>query len=243
MKKIRFILCGLLAFLIITMSIPIITEAAAEPVCQKATTLHYQYNASGTVTMESLYIGNLSRSAKVFGIRSSNKNIQAKVNGLCYNAIWIDRKKSSHRIKDGEKTTISFKVKQNGKTYKLSSRITFKRFDQVFKSFKIGNKEYASDFAGYWGTEAQIKGKTAKIRVAPAAGYKIDKIVAYYWHGGENYESKKIKNGSKIALKDLMYIYAYYHPVKTPVYFNVKNLKKPELSPFNYEFHIRTRQN
>ena len=64
------------------------------------------------------------------------------------------------------------------KPTKLSSRITFKRFDQVFKSFKIGNKEYASDFAGYWGTEAQIKGKTAKIQVAPAAGYKIDKIVA-----------------------------------------------------------------
>ncbi|MCQ5298770.1 hypothetical protein [Blautia wexlerae] len=185
--------------------------------------------------------GSSPRSAKVFGIRSSNKNIQAKVNGLCYNAIWIDRKKSSHRIKDGEKTTISFKVKQNGKTYKLSSRITFKRFDQVFKSFKIGNKEYASDFAGYWGTEAQIKGKTAKIQVAPAAGYKIDKIVAYYWHGGENDESRKIKNGSKVALKDLMFIYVYYHPVKTPAYFNIKNMENPKMSPFNYEFHIRVK--
>lgn len=115
MKKLRFVLCSLLAFLLIATSIPVVTEAAVKPVCQKATTLHYQYNASGTVTMESLYIGNLSRSAKVFGIRSSNKNIQAKVNGLCYNAIWIDRKNSSHHIKDGEKTTISFKVKQNGK--------------------------------------------------------------------------------------------------------------------------------
>ena len=142
---------------------------------------------------------------------------------------------------DGEQTTISFKVKQNGKTYKLSSRITFKRFDQVFKSFKIGNKEYASDFAGYWGTEAQIKGKTAKIQVAPAAGYKIDKIVAYYWHGGENDESRKIKNGSKVALKDLMFIYVYYHPVKTPAYFNIKNMENPKMSPFNYEFHIRVK--
>lgn len=115
------------------------------------------------------------------------------------------------------------------------------RFDQVFKSFKIGNKEYASDFAGYWGTEAQIKGKTAKIRVAPAAGYKIDKIVAYYWHGGENDESRKIKNGSKVALKDLMFIYVYYHPVKTPAYFNIKNMENPKMSPFNYEFHIRVK--
>lgn len=113
----------MLAFLLIATSIPVVTEAAAKPVCQKATTLHYQYNASGTVTMESLYIGNLSRSAKVFGIRSSNKNIQAKVNGLCYNAIWIDRKNSSHHIKDGEKTTISFIKEQ---AYKLFAIRGFK---------------------------------------------------------------------------------------------------------------------
>lgn len=51
MKKIRFVLCSLLAFLLIATSIPVVTEAAAKPVCQKATTLHYQYNASGTVTV------------------------------------------------------------------------------------------------------------------------------------------------------------------------------------------------
>ena len=241
MKKLRFVLCSLLAFLLIATSIPVVTEAAAKPVCQKATTLHYQYSVGTTVIMESLYIGNLSRSAKVTGIRSSNKNIKAQLGRLCYNAIWIDKKDSGRRIKDGEQTTISFKVKQNGKTYKLSSRITFKRFDQVFKSFKIGNKEYPSDIAGYWGTEAQIKGKTAKIQVAPAAGYKIDKIVAYYWHGGENDESRKIKNGAKVALKDLMFIYVYYHPVKTPAYFNIKNMENPKMSPFNYEFHIRVK--
>ena len=60
MKKLRFVLYSLLAFLLIATSIPIVTEAAAKPVCQKATTLHYQSNARGTVTMESLYIGNLS---------------------------------------------------------------------------------------------------------------------------------------------------------------------------------------
>ena len=54
MKKLRFVLCSLLAFLLIATSIPVVTEAAVKPVCQKATTLHYQYNASGTVTMESL---------------------------------------------------------------------------------------------------------------------------------------------------------------------------------------------
>lgn len=92
MKKLRFVLCSLLAFLLIATSIPVVTEAAAKPVCQKATTLHYQYSVGTTVIMESLYIGNLSRSAKVTGIRSSNKNIKAQLGRLCYNAIWIDKK-------------------------------------------------------------------------------------------------------------------------------------------------------
>ena len=79
MKKLRFVLCSLLAFLLIATSIPVVTEAAAKPVCQKATTLHYQYSVGTTVIMESLYIGNLSRSAKVTGIRSSNKKYKGTV--------------------------------------------------------------------------------------------------------------------------------------------------------------------
>lgn len=102
MKRIRFVLCSLLAFLLIATSIPVVTEAAAKPVCQKATTLHYQYSAGTAVIMESLYIGNLSRSAKVIGIRSSNKNIKAQLGRLCYNAILIDKKDPGRRIKDGE---------------------------------------------------------------------------------------------------------------------------------------------
>lgn len=236
MKKLRSMLCSFLAIMILTLALPTAAEASAKPVCLKTTTLHYQISESGTVVMESLYIGNLSSTATVTGIKSSNKNFQAKKGSLTSNAIWIDRK-TNHVIKDGEKTTISFTIKQNGKTYKLSSRITFKKFEQVFKSFKIGNNDYASDFAGYWGTKNKIKGKTVKVQVTPASGYKIDKIIAYYWHGGEDDESKKIKNGSKIATKDLMYIYVYYHPVKKAAYF--KEPAKPELSPFNYEFHVR----
>lgn len=237
MKKYFKKLTAILVVLVMLLASVPASAQTTKPVCQKAATLHYQINEGGTkVVMESLYIGNLSSSAAVTGITSSNKNFQAKKSGLASNAIWISQK-SNHNIKDGEKTTISFKVKQNGKTYKLSSRITFKKFEQVFKSFKIGNKDYASAFAGYWGTKTKIAGKTAKIQVTPASGYKIDKITAYYWHGGENYEDKKIRNGSKISTKDLMYIYVYYHPTKKAAYF--KEPSNPALSPFNYEFHVR----
>ena len=237
MKKYFKKLTAILVVLVMLLASVPASAQTTRPVCQKATTLHYQINEGGTkVVIESLYIGNLSSSAAVTGITSSNKNFQAKKSGLASNAIWISQK-SNHNIKDGEKTTINFKVKQNGKTYKLSSKITFKKFDQVFKSFKIGNKDYSSAFAGYWGTKTKIAGKTAKIQVTPASGYKIDKITAYYWHGGENYEDKKIRNGSKISTKDLMYIYVYYHPTKKAAYF--KEPANPALSPFNYEFHVR----
>lgn len=51
----------------------------------------------------------------------------------------------------------------------------------------------------------------------------------------------RLKMGAKVALKDLMFIYVYYHPVKTPAYFNIKNMENPKMSPFNYEFHIRVK--
>ena len=233
LKKLTAVLVVLVMLLV---SLPVSAQTT-KPVCLKTATLHYQLTEGGTtVVMESLYIGNLSSSATVTGIASSNKNFQATRSNLAPNAIWVGQK-SNHNIKDGEKTTIRFKVKQNGKTYKLSSRITFKKFDQVFKSFKIGNKDYASAFAGYWGTKTRIAGKTAKVQVTPASGYTIDKITAYYWHGGENYEDKNIRNGSKISTKDLMYIYVYYHPTKKAAYF--KEPANPALSPFNYEFHVR----
>ena len=229
MKKYFKKLTAILAVLVMLLVSVSVSAQTAKPVCQKATTLHYQINEGETkVVMESLYIGNLSSSAAVTGITSSNKNFQAKKSSLTSNAIWVGQK-SNHNIKDGEKTTIRFKVKQNGKTYKLSSRITFKKFDQVFKNFKIGNKDYASDFAGYWGTKTRITGKTVKVQVTPASGYTIDKITAYYWHGGENYEDKKIRNGSKISTKDLMYIYVYYHPVKKAAYF--REPANPAFSP------------
>lgn len=237
MKKLRLIFCSFLAFIIMAVSMPSITNAATNPVCRKTTTLHYQLSGSETVVMESLYIGNLSSSAVITNIKSSNKHFRAAKSGLCSNAIWIDRQ-NGYTIKNGDKTTIRFNVKQNGKTYKLSSRITFKKFGQIFKSFKIGNKDYSADFTGYWSTSANIgNGKTGKVQVTPASGYKIDKLVATYWYPNGRSAEKNIKNGSTISLKNLQFLYVYYHPTKKPAYY--KAPEKAEYSPLNYEFHVR----
>ena len=186
-KKLRLILCSFLTLILVAVSMPVAANAAAKPVCLKKTTLHYQIAGEQTAVMENLYIGNLSSSASITRIKSSNKHFQAAKSQVCSNGIRVDRK-DSYTIKAGEQTTISFNVKQNGKTYKLSSKVTFKKFDQIFKTFKVGNKDYASDFAGYWYTQTSLgSGKKAKIQITPASGYKIDKITAYYiYSNGKN---------------------------------------------------------
>lgn len=236
MKKLRLVLCSFLAFILVAVSMPVAANAATKPVCLKKTTLHYQIAGDQTAIMESLYIGNLSSSASITGIKSSNRHFQAMKSQVCPNGIRIDRK-GTYVIKDGMQTTISFTVRQNGKAYKLSSRITFKKFDQVFKSFKIGNKDYASAFTGYWYTQTNLRKGNAKIQITPAAGYKIDKITTCYIYANGSYTEKTVKNGARISLNDLKFLYVFYHPDKKPAYY--KESKNTEYSPFNYEFHVR----
>lgn len=237
MKKLRLIFCSFLALILVAVSMPVAANATAKPVCLKKTTLHYQIAGEQTAVMENLYIGNLSSSASITRIKSSNKHFQAAKSQVCSNGIRVDRK-DSYTIKNGEQTTISFNVKQNGKTYKLSSKVTFKKFNQIFKTFKVGNKDYASDFAGYWYTQTSLgSGKKAKIQITPASGYKIDKITAYYIYSNGKSAEKTIKNGSSISMKDLSFIYVFYHPSKKPAYY--KEPKNTEYSPIHYDFHVR----
>ena len=71
------------------------------------------------------------------------------------NAIYVRETEKTQRdfkydVKDGETTKLSFTVKQNGKSYRLSCKVTFKAHEQVFKTFKIGSKDLASLTKGYW---------------------------------------------------------------------------------------------
>ena len=97
------------------------------------------------------------------------------------------------------KNNNKFNVTQNGRTYKLSSRITFKPYGAFFKSFKLGTKDYASDVSGYRLKKmSPLKRNTGKIQITPSNGYKIDEIIVNYPN-----KSRKVKNGSSISLKNV----------------------------------------
>ena len=98
MKKVRLILCSFLALLMMVLTAPVITKAATEPVCLKKATLRYlkwtNYVVDGrekfsTIAWDPLYIGNLSGSAVITNIKSSNKHFTAR-KGVGVNAIYVE---------------------------------------------------------------------------------------------------------------------------------------------------------
>ena len=240
MKRTKNILCSLLACLLVILAVPTAVSAAAKkPVCPKTQTLQYYRTYAGNRAQPTygtgyIYIKNLSRNAKITNVKSSNKHYTAtRVKGM--NAIYVretqkTQRDSKYDVKDGETTKLSFTVKQNGKSYRLSCKVTFKAHEQVFKTFKIGSKDLASLTKGYWCVnykDLAKKGK-AKIQIQTTKNYKIDSIQVVY-RKGEKFTSKIVKNGSKISLKNLAFFYVDYHTTVRPKYY-----KKPSAGTYVY---------
>ena len=236
MKKTRNILVSLLACLFVILAVPTAVSAAAKaPQCPKKQTLEFYCayingNEQPTEGDRYIYIKNLSSSAVITNVKSSNKYYTAsKAAGL--NAIFVQTTSDSdsiHDVKDGEKTKLRFTVKQNGKSYNLSCAVTFKKHSRVFKSVKIGSKNYAALAKGHWtvrdkGTAPKSK---VKITVKTVKNYKVDSIEIFYKN-----KSKKIKNGRKISLKNATTICINYHITAKPKYY-----KKPTAGYRGYFF-------
>ena len=236
MKKTRNILVSLLACLFVILAVPTAVSAAAKaPQCPKKQTLEFYraHTSRGEVPTAGdgyIYIKNLSRSAVITNVRSSNKYYTAsKAAGL--NAIFVQTTSGPdpiHYAKDGEKTKLRFTVKQNGKSYNLSCAVTFKKHSRVFKSVKIGSKNYAALAKGHWtvrdkGTAPKSK---VKITVKTVKNYKVDSIEIFYKN-----KSKKIKNGRKVSLKNATTICINYHITAKPKYY-----KKPTTGYRGYFF-------
>ena len=225
MKKTRNILVSLLACLFVILAVPTAVSAAAKaPQCPKKQTLEFYCayingNEQPTEGDGYIYIKNLSSSAVITNVKSSNKYYTAsKAAGL--NAVFVQTKMtpgSMHFVKDGEKTKLSFTVKQNGKSYNLSCAVTFKKHSRVFKSVKIGSKNYAALAKGHWMVEDKGTAPKSKVKITvkTVKNYKVDSIEICY----KNNKPKKIKNGGKVSLKNAAAIYINYHITAKPKYY------------------------
>ena len=223
MKKTRNILVSLLACLFVILAVPTAVNAAAKaPQCPKKQTLEFYraYISENELPTEGdgyIYIKNLSRSAVITNVKSSNKYYTAsKAAGL--NAIFVETAPGPiHCVKDGEKTKLRFTVKQNRKSYNLSCAVTFKKHSRVFTSIKIGSKNYAALAKGHWMVEDKGTAPKSKVKITvkTVKNYKVDSIEICY----KNNKPKKIKNGGKVSLKNAAAIYINYHITAKPKYY------------------------
>lgn len=207
-RSIKIILSSLLLCMAFTVFMPGIRSEAAtkKPTCAKSQTVYIgQYESPYEPLGYSgwIFISNLSSNAKITNVKSSNKKI------LCSNrGNYISLQGGKNAI--GAKTKITFKVKQNKKTYSLSCNVTFKKAASPFKSLSLGGKEYAKKFGANVDLMWKVSHKKAKISVKMNSGKKLKGITL---------NNKKIKNGSKVALKtgDVLVIeYTYTKPKNVP---------------------------
>ena len=189
------------------------------PTCISYQTVYARGMGSGSTVFNNLtlpscfiYIKNLDKNAKVTDVRSTNSKIKATKREEL-DAIEVSYTDYSTNLL-GASSTISFKVIQNKKTYKLSCKINVKKNGSPFSVFKVGSKEIASNFVGCDSVSEKFSG-TQKIFVKMASGYVLDSIVVYY-NRNNNITFKTVKNGTKVNLNDCMWIRANYHTTKKP---------------------------
>lgn len=158
-------------------------------------------------------VKNATSSHKISSVKCSGSNSTYEIKDSGWDSksasVWAEVKVSSTTKPSGT-VTISFNLSQNGKTYKLSSKITLKQLpDNIIKSLKIGSDEYAPCFKNGVGDTTIARslrendiGK--KISVKLATGCKLKSI--YMKH----YDKGSIPNGSVVSedmLKDgLLYL-------------------------------------
>lgn len=233
-KSIKTIMCGLLLCLITTILIPgIQCEAATKkPSCAKTQTVYLtrsdtapgKYYLDYTDISSHIFIKNLSGSAKITSIKSSNKKITGS---SMLSDPYIPSKSiilSGSNCKPGQTSKITFKVKQGGKTYSLSCKITLKLKPTNFTTFSIGGTNYATKLKGYSGT-----GKVANLKISPLkgtfkikmkSGVKLMSVKLVRTSASGKTTTKTIKNGSKVTFKKGDVIQVAYKYTQKPANYN-----------------------
>ena len=195
--------------------------AAAGPSCAKTKTVYFQkqtfpdpvsqkvinsYDLLGTGELD---LKHLSGKAVIRNLKSSNRHIQA-VADVLYKKIYL----SADSLKNGEKTVLSFTVKQNGKSCRLTCKVTFRT--DFIKKAKLGNLDLTRKLNRSVGAlRVKTAQKKAKVTIALPTGYKIVSI-RYNYKGQEAgpvwKKAKKLKNGGILSVKKNTVLLIEYAP-------------------------------
>lgn len=237
--------------LLAVLALPVIKSEAAskKPTCVKSQTVYltrsdYQkgaYNLNYTDISSYIFIKNLSGDAKITNIKSSNKNIKGYSELAAHG---VEKGKYIYlngiNCKPGQKSTITFNVRQGKKTYRLSCKITLKLKPSNFKTFRVGGKNYASKLKGYSGTgniaRLSIRPLKGKFNIKTASGIKLDSVRLVRISKGK-VTTKTLKNGTNVSLKKGDTIQISYKYTKKPKNYNF-TYKKPVAIPGVYTLQL-----
>lgn len=219
-KKKRFYgsLLSMLAGVLMIWSLSAAPVAAAKkPVCPKTQTVYFWVTENTFLEncTKHIYIKDLASNATFSNLKSSNKRIRVSHrNGI--NAVTLEVA-NAFIAERNFTSTISFDVKQGGRKYHLSCKVSFKKRPRIFSSLKIGSREYRSYFGNYdWIMDDVFVGKTLKkVVVKPASGVKLDKITAIL----ANDKKVTLKNGASYRANSITEMRIYYSYRKKPTYY------------------------
>lgn len=218
MKQLKKLTCGILFLFIAALMLPNMqSEAAAKaPTCKKSLTRYViqtidwtgQYiiavqDGYGTIKDTRnqpggewenyvIKIQNLSSKAKITNIKSSNPKVMKAGydKKYCKDGVYVSFRKFGT-------SKISFNVKQNGKTYKLSCKFSFKKRPAPFKTLKVNGKSAAGKYKGMQFYSMKTGKKSVKLSFAPTG--MISNMSAYIMKDNGS-RGKKLNNNSTVQI-------------------------------------------
>ena len=248
-KKILSFSSMIMCILVLSLCSFTVQAADKKPVCEKKKTMYYSTMDDARFTYlymptSFITIGNMVPGAKITNLKSSNNKFIVFVynnpnSAKLENAVFVNEKDST-MISVGKtySTTISFKVKQKGKTYPLSCKVTIKPLPSQFQKIKIGKTDYIKSHkrGNIMQRTKKIKG-TKKISVVPIKGVVIDTIRVIYLNGNK-YTMKKVKNNQSVSFTKVCNMVIEYHHSK-PKYYKAPTIWHADgISPLHYDYQI-----
>ncbi len=219
---------------------PMTAEAAKAPTCAKTQTITLTQipgemkNYVPKTKSQFIYIKNAAADAKIYDIKvTGNVSDSIKTDkfySTTENSIYEDVKTAPKAVyltataplvglKNGQSCTVSFKVKQNKRVYKLSCKVKFQIASTGdFKKLKVGKKDLTKQtrYRFYPKDSVKTAGKKVKINAAMKAGYKLQKIEVQRVIDEEYQVVTKLSGSGTAELKKGDLVIIYYYPNKRP---------------------------
>lgn len=179
----RFLAVLLMVMVFASSIMPSMEAQAASIYFEKKISFAMYPSRKNVVTTYYRYIQNPTSKGKVSQVKSSNKSVvEVKKADHSNSAIGFTPKKPG---------TAKVTFKYAGKKY--TTTVTVKNWENPCKTFKLGNKDYASKFniSGRYHLNGQKKDKTVKVNIAAKKGWVLKKITNNF---------RVVKNKSKVKL-------------------------------------------